>query len=85
MQAQVLPPPSDDLQDSDITTALGNHMTNLAAVSMALGGAMALPAPTRMFTRTGGPDDDGDDENALLRKLMPILAAVIAMATIFGG
>lgn len=32
--------------------------------------------------RTGGPDND-DDEEALVRKLMPIMAAVITLALVF--
>lgn len=52
----------------------------------ASGRAMALQAPMLMVrehknTRTGGPDDDEDDE---LRRLMPILAAVITIAVVFG-
>jgi hypothetical protein len=52
----------------------------------ATGRAMALQAPVFMVrehknTRTGGPDDDEDDE---LRRLMPILAAVITIAVVFG-
>ena len=52
----------------------------------ASGRAMALQAPVLMVrehknTRTGGPDDDEDDE---LRRLMPILAAVITIAVVFG-
>ena len=52
----------------------------------ATGRAMALQAPVLMVrehksTRTGGPDDDEDDE---LRRLMPILAAVITIAVVFG-
>jgi hypothetical protein len=45
--------------------------------------AVALPAPAllRGRSRTGGPDDDEDDE---LRWLMPILAAVIGVAALFG-
>jgi hypothetical protein len=35
----------------------------------------------RSRSRTGGPGDDEDDE---LRWLMPILAAVIAIAVVFG-
>jgi hypothetical protein len=52
-------------------------------------GAMALNANLAAFglrarqsTRTGGPDDDEDDQ---LRRLMPILASVIAIAVIFGN
>ena len=53
----------------------------------AQGAAVAMEAPLLMVRakqrmRTGGPDDDEDDE---LRRLMPILAAVIAIAVIFGG
>ena len=50
-------------------------------------GAVAMDAPTtyRLATRTGGPDDDGGDEDEQLRRLMPILAAVIAIAVAFGG
>ena len=53
----------------------------------AQGSAIALQAPFLMAresqrTRTGGPDDDEDDE---LRWLMPLLAAVIAIAVVFGG
>ena len=54
----------------------------------ASGQAVALEAPfllarrERKNSRTGGPDDDEGDE---LRRLMPILAAVIAIAVIFGG
>jgi hypothetical protein len=53
----------------------------------ASGQAIALQAPIMLArrenknTRTGGPDDDEDDE---LRRLMPILAAVIAIAVLFG-
>jgi hypothetical protein len=52
----------------------------------ASGRAMALQAPMLMArehknTRTGGTDDDEDDE---LRRLMPILAAVITIAVVFG-
>ena len=45
--------------------------------------ALALPAPAllRGRSRTRGPDDDEDDE---LRWLMPILAAVIGLAAVFG-
>jgi hypothetical protein len=45
--------------------------------------AVALPAPSLLFAtraRTGGPGDDEDDE---LRWLMPLLAAVIAIAVVF--
>lgn len=50
-------------------------------------GAIALDAnlltfAPRQSTRTGGPDDDEDDH---LRRLMPILASVIAIAVIFGN
>jgi hypothetical protein len=52
-------------------------------------GAIALDANLATFgarqrhsTRTGGPDDDEDDQ---LRRLMPILASVIAIAVIFGN
>jgi len=40
---------------------------------------------TRVAMRTGGPqnDNDGDDEDALVRRLMPIMAAVIIFAFIF--
>ena len=53
----------------------------------AQGQAMALEAPYLMARRkqkmgTGGPDDDEDDE---LRRLMPILAAVITIAVVFSG
>ena len=35
-------------------------------------------------SRTGGPDPDGDeDETDQLRKLMPVLALVITIATVF--
>lgn len=34
-------------------------------------------------TRTGGPDDE-DDEAALVRKLMPIVAIIIMLAVVFG-
>jgi hypothetical protein len=52
----------------------------------ASGQAIALQAPLMLArekknTRTGGPDDDEDDE---LRRLMPILAAVITIAVVFG-
>jgi hypothetical protein len=53
----------------------------------ASGHAIALQAPIMLarreqkHTRTGGPDDDEDDE---LRRLMPILAAVITIAVVFG-
>ncbi len=50
--------------------------------------AVAVPAPTffqrralELRSRTGGPGDDEDDE---LRWLMPICAAVIAIAVVFG-
>jgi hypothetical protein len=46
--------------------------------------AVALPAPAALLAtraRTGGPGDDEDDE---LRWLMPLLAAVIAIAAVFG-
>jgi hypothetical protein len=56
---------------------------------MSAGGALALPAPfalsgrqTKTQMRTGGPDDDEDDE---LRRLMPILALVITIAVVFGS
>lgn len=50
-------------------------------------GAVSMDAPWthRLATRTGGPDDDGGDEDEQLRRLMPILAAVIAIAVVFGG
>jgi hypothetical protein len=47
----------------------------------------AVPAPPLFASllptraRTGGPGDDDDDE---LRWLMPLLAAVIAIAVVFG-
>ena len=52
----------------------------------ASGRAVALQAPMMLAReqkniRTGGPDDDEDDE---LRRLMPILAAVITIAVVFG-
>ena len=52
----------------------------------ASGQAIALHAPLMLARqqkniRTGGPDDDEDDE---LRRLMPILAAVITIAVVFG-
>ncbi|HEY0709793.1 MAG TPA: hypothetical protein VGG33_23470 [Polyangia bacterium] len=52
----------------------------------AYGAALALPAPTiQMRARTGGPDPDGDDdEGDQLRRLMPVLALVITIATVFG-
>jgi hypothetical protein len=51
--------------------------------AIALPGPMALPArEERANMRTGGPDDDEDDE---IRRLMPILALVIAIAVIFGS
>ena len=55
----------------------------------AQGAAIALPAPfarsarqDKTNLRTGGPDDDEDDE---LRRLMPILALVITIAVVFGS
>ena len=36
-------------------------------------------------TRTGGPQNDDDDEADSLRKLMPVLAVVIILANVFGG
>ena len=48
--------------------------------------AAALPLPAILrrtrHTQTGGPDDGGEDEQ--LRWLMPILAAVILLAALFG-
>ena len=46
----------------------------------AAGADHARPSASKN-TRTGGPDDDEDDE---LRRLMPILAAVITIAVVFG-
>lgn len=55
--------------------------------SWAYGAALALPAPTvfQSKARTGGPDPDGDDDDTdQLRRLMPVLALVITIATVFG-
>jgi hypothetical protein len=51
-----------------------------AAVSVALG-PWSLPRQMTSRTRTGGPDDGGDE----LRWLMPILALVIVLAVVFGS
>jgi hypothetical protein len=58
--------------------------------SWAYGATMALQAPAILQgntrARTGGPDPDGeDDESDQLRRLMPILAVVITVATVFGN
>lgn len=57
----------------------------------AAAGAAVLPAPWSLplarrspqKTRTGGPDNDDEDED--LKVLMPILAVVIVVAVMFGG
>ena len=51
-----------------------------AASALALSNTFTFKARTAM--RTGGPDND-DDEEALVRKLMPIMAAVITLALVF--
>ena len=52
------------------------------AGAIALDGSMlSLGMRAKQSIRTGGPDDDEDDQ---LRRLMPILASVIAIAVIFG-
>ncbi|MEP6654686.1 MAG: hypothetical protein ABJA82_15090 [Myxococcales bacterium] len=48
-----------------------------------LDGPWQLSVWSRKNTRTGGPDDE-DDEAALVRKLMPIVAILIMLAVIFG-
>jgi hypothetical protein len=48
-------------------------------------GALNRAQTRRPATRTGGPDDDDGDDDEQLRRLMPILAGVIAVAVIFGG
>lgn len=82
--------PATDSVDED-RTMFGQTFGKLARVwaQGRAGAAIALQAPfmltarrQRQNTRTGGPDDDEDDE---LRRLMPILAAVIAIAVVFGG
>lgn len=55
-----------------------------ATLSMALSNTLALMAPTRTGMRTGGPDND-EDEDVVVARLLPILAAVIALAAICGG
>jgi hypothetical protein len=62
----------------DLPTTIRNVWASVAAPA-----AMALPAPAlfQSRSRTGGPDDDEDDE---LRWLMPILAAVIGVAVVCG-
>jgi hypothetical protein len=62
------------------------HLQNTignAWASSSMSGAIALPAPGlfQPRSRTGGPGDDEDDE---LRWLMPVLAAVIAVAAVAG-
>ena len=59
-------------------------MTMPAALSMALSNTLALTAPARTGMRTGGPDND-EDEDVVVARLLPILAAVIALAAICGG
>lgn len=58
-----------------------HHMNTLASLSLNLGTTMAFAAPAR--GRTGGPNNDDDDEELLVRKLLPLLAAVITMAFVF--
>lgn len=52
------------------------------AQSVALAAPAFFVAPMR--TRTGGPDDPDGDEQDELRRLMPVLALVITIATVFG-
>ena len=53
----------------------------MSAGAIALDGSMlSLGVRPKQSIRTGGPDDDEDDQ---LRRLMPILASVIAIAVIF--
>ena len=52
------------------------------AGAIALDGSYLSLGISQKRTRTGGPDDDEDDQ---LRRLMPILASVIAIAVIFGN
>jgi hypothetical protein len=52
-----------------------------SAGAIALDANLAFARPKQSI-RTGGPDDDEDDQ---LRRLMPILASVIAIAVIFGN
>ena len=59
-------------------------MTMTATLSMALGNTLALMAPARTGMRTGGPDND-EDEDVVVARLLRILAAVIALAVICGG
>jgi hypothetical protein len=62
----------------------------LSSINVLLAQATAVALPSSVISlhrslelrsRTGGPGDDEDDE---LRWLMPILAAVIAVAVVFG-
>jgi hypothetical protein len=46
--------------------------------------ALPLPFEFRIAPRTGGPEDPEEDENELLRRLMPIVAAIIVLAALFG-
>lgn len=74
-----VPAPADDEPGSMSFPALSRW------THAAVGAVAAAPwqaAFLRTATRTGGPDDDEDDE---VRALMPVLAAVIALAVIFGG
>lgn len=59
------------------------HRMWAQGAALALPARFALPARAEKTSmRTGGPDDDEDDE---LRRLMPILALVIAIAVVFGS
>lgn len=53
-----------------------------SASALALPNTFSLPFRSRTAMRTGGPDNDDDDETVALR-LMPILAAVITLALVF--
>jgi hypothetical protein len=56
----------------------------LAKMAAAVPASLPLPFEWKIAPRTGGPEDPEEDENELLRRLMPIVAAIIVLAALFG-
>jgi hypothetical protein len=57
--------------------------TVLAQMAAVAAAPLSLPFQWKSALRTGGPDDPDGDEDEQVRRLMPIMAAVIAIAVIF--
>ena len=58
-------------------------MTITTAVSMTWGTTMTFAGSAPSVGRTGGPDNDDEDE-LVVRRLLPLLAVVLTLAFVFG-